>query len=326
MNNLQYANKMAMMGWMPIPALPGKKQTYYEWKLLNKNNYDFKSIFYPEPGVRYVNDVNVAILMDDIVCCVDLDAHDPEPNGRTIFDKLDPSVYEGCIIELSQSGGAHIYYRGLSGINRHSVWAPGYDYYYYDKDGLPVIDMYNAARPAILAGRTISYCYPTTTENGQYEIVSDENYLNTRPWELPPLHPLWTMINPYMMEKPAKTAYKSSRKYPVRTPTPAQIEYSIKAAKGYDYNVRSDARHDRAIAFCCEILSLGVSNAEAVRHVNDYIRMRRPLERPSEGEEIVKWCIESGEISSEPIMRWKAVREQEKVNVRNRIKRLMGGD
>lgn len=312
--NLDIIARMALNGYVIIPAVPGQKQTYYKWGSVTKENYNFSETFKGQP----VN-CNAAILCGEDIAVVDLDAHGSEPNGRTIFDMLDPSVYEGCIVELSQSGGAHIYYKGISKSNRLCCWLPGFESY---DNMIEPFKMRVEAMPAILSGRTLCYCNPTVTPKGEYRIISRENMLNTKPHELPELHQIWQLVNPYqqIIEKERRTFEPLNVDL-----TQKQIEYSIEGAKESRYNVKKGWRHYEAIAFAGEILSLGISEHEAERHVTEYIERLRTegLAYPGEARDIVKWA--SRKTKSEPIVRFKHIRKCERKESTKKILAALKG-
>ncbi|BAI61848.1 hypothetical protein MCP_1776 [Methanocella paludicola SANAE] len=150
-------------GYLTIPAISNKKQTYYYWSTVHKEDYDFDEVWKGQPA-----NANCAILCEDIVCYVDFDAHTAEPNGMTVYHKLEQvGTFKGCIIEKTQGDGRHVYFKGIKG-GKYTVQI----------DGISI---------EVTAGRNLAYCYPTVTEKGGYTFTSEKTLLNTRPEDLPEL-------------------------------------------------------------------------------------------------------------------------------------------
>ena len=86
--------QIADNGYMVIPGIAGEKDTRYKWGSVFRNNYNFLQTFKSEPL-----DCNCSILCEDDVTVVDLDCHEREPNGRTIFDNLEEEVYRDASLK-----------------------------------------------------------------------------------------------------------------------------------------------------------------------------------------------------------------------------------
>ena len=162
-----------MNGYTVIPAEPGRKQTYFTWGKVTHDNYCFGMVF---KGCSL--DTNAAVLLGDRVCVIDFDAHGEPPHGMTVFNKLlrdRPEIFKDTIIEATQSGGRHVYYKGISGQERKII---------FECEGQEIA-------VEVKCGRKIVYCYPSVTENGGYTFITARNFLNTRADELPELHPFF---------------------------------------------------------------------------------------------------------------------------------------
>lgn len=159
--NLDIAARVKMNGWHPIP---GDKKYHYPWEAITAENYSF-NIFQGMP----VN-VNYGVLTGNVTAVADFDIHNDEPNGMTVFRKLMavmPEIFNGTIIERSPSGGRHVYFSGVHGKT-----------YTVKIDGVEI---------EILCGRKLCFCWPSVRDDGPYEILTDRNFLNTRPEQLPSL-------------------------------------------------------------------------------------------------------------------------------------------
>ncbi|WP_424359749.1 bifunctional DNA primase/polymerase [Methanocella sp. MCL-LM] len=169
MNNLDIIARMAINGWPMIPLLPGQKQTYAAWGS-HVDAYNFNALFAGQPV-----DCNAGIITGNTVAVVDFDNHGPEPNGLTAYRRIEaaaPAVFHDAIVEMTPSGGVHAYYTGLRGMSPYTVSMT--------VDGVPVA-------VEVLTGRKPSYCWPTVTDKGGYQVVTKRNFLNTRPEDLPGL-------------------------------------------------------------------------------------------------------------------------------------------
>ena len=199
----------------------------------------------------------------------------------------------------------------------YKCWLPGQINNLY-VDGK--FQSYNGDIPAVLTGRRLAYCYPTHTPKGDYKYLSERTHLNTRPEELPELHMIWKMVdpNPIVIEK--KPFIQTNR--PKEQPTREQIQYSIDAALHYYYNVRSGFRHHQIISFAGEILSLGISESEAVSYTKQYMRMRGREPVNGECENAVKYA--ASHRSGELIVRWTEIRRAENRNARKNIAKILG--
>ena len=226
MTNLDTIARTAMNGWTMIPAEPGQKQTYCKWGTVTPENYNFSDLF-----AGYPIDCNAAILCADTVSVIDFDAHGPEPNGATIYRRLEaiiPHIFHNAIIERTPSNGIHCYFAGMEGEHTYTVSMT--------VDNVPV-------EVEILTGRKLSYCSPSTTEKGEYRIISKNNFLNTRPGDLPELPAIF-----HHTVNPSKPIYASRQAIGSNDITFADVDELIDGlVDSYLQNATEGNRHNHCL-------------------------------------------------------------------------------
>lgn len=295
--NLEVIARMAMNGWLMIPAEPGAKQTYCKWGAVTRDNYKFGSLFAGRPL-----DLNAAVLCDDLVSVVDFDAHGEAPNGVSVYRDLvykHPEVFDGCIIEMTQSGGYHAYYRGVTG-GTYKVE--------FDVDGgkVPV---------EVLCGRRLVYCWPTVTEKGPYNVFTDHNFFNTKPENLPGL--------PAAFNRPAG----AKPTVDVKAAEPGDLTGAdVEAAVQYYLNecrFNGAGRHDQARALARCLAGLGLREVEITRHVESFITGRgRELTDKKEAERISQYGLKHP-LEGTP---WRAITRERRARADRTLAKIMGGD
>ncbi len=299
--NLEIIAHQRMNGYLMLPAEPGLKQTYCRWGSVTKANYNFNELFRGKP----IN-VNAAMLLEDMVSVLDFDKHGPEPNGATLYQRLEqesPEIFQGAIIELTQSGGYHVYYRGIPGSTyRVSL----------SLDGVEIM-------VEVLCGRRLCYCYPTFVEGrGRYVILTkNRTFLNTRPGDLPML--------PELFKRPPV-------KIPENAPSPRSwagddllSREDVEAAVSYyvnDCRFNETGRHNqgRALARC--LAGLGLDELEITRHVEAYIRRHgRELTDQKEAGRLAAYGLKHP-LEGKP---WKAIVEARRSRGHNALKEIFEG-
>lgn len=282
-----------MNGYLMIPAEPGLKQTYCKWGTVTRDNYNFQSLFKGRPL-----DLNAAILCDDQICVVDFDAHGEAPNGVTVYRRLvyeHPEIFDGCIIELTQSGGYHAYYRGVSGSTYKVVM-----------DGVPV---------EVLCGRRLVYSWPTVTEKGAYNVFTDHNFFNTKPGELPALPEIF---NRPAVEKSTVEAKPTEPGDLTGADVEAAVQYYLNECR-----FNGAGRHDQARALARCLAGLGLREVEITRHVESFITGRgRELTDKKEAERIAQYGLKH------PLegMPWRAIIRERRQRADRTLAKIMGGE
>jgi hypothetical protein len=179
---------MAANGYPLIPAVPGEKKPLRSWTpeydAMMAGEYSVYKAFNRVPS-----DVGAAMMMGDLVASVDGDTHGEEGSTPSLavlelLMETEWGLFDGCVLERTQSGGLHVYYNGI----QFDKYPPG--------DSTWNIFMYAGGRMyqpdggiglEVLRGKHICYCYPTTTLKGSYKFESKNTLLNTRREELPSL-------------------------------------------------------------------------------------------------------------------------------------------
>ncbi len=170
-SNFEIARQMARKGW-PVIAVPaGEKAAYVK----PVGTYDFNTAW---SGAS--QDSNLAICCDDTVCVLDFDHKLPVRDTTVVYHTLKktyPKMFRDSILERTQEGGLHAYFRGV----------PGQDWYivnvnHANKAGSRSLEMIE-----VLARGRCCTCSPSRTPKGSYRVIGDRNFLNTRPEELPML-------------------------------------------------------------------------------------------------------------------------------------------
>lgn len=242
MSNLEIAARMARNGWPVLRAEPFAKQTYLKWGGIRARAYNWNEAM----NGAAIN-CNVAVLTDDLVCVVDIDSHGIVPSAE-IFEELDPSVYDGCIVEQTASGGYHIYYKGFPGYKTTRIFLPG------------------GATAEVLTGRRICYSWPSVTEKGEYNIISPNTFMTTRPEQLPALHPLWYATWPEVIEHRPEQVPAFLSDDMTADDVEAAIDYYTHLCQ-----YKGESRHSQARAMCRCLAGLGLSQREITRHAKDFL-------------------------------------------------------
>lgn len=300
MTNLDIIARMAINGWSMIPAEPCQKQTYCKWGTVTPENYSFSDLF-----AGYPIDCNAAILCADTVAVIDFDAHGPEPNGLTAYRRIEavaPQMFYGAIVERTQSNGIHAFFAGLPGTSTYTV--------NMKIDGKPV-------NVEVLTGRKLCYCSPSVTEKGEYRVISKNNFLNTRPRDLPKL--------PAIFHRPLaqKREWKVPEGPTLMNITPDELDFIIDHYKGRTYghgNSNNDAR-----VYARILMSFRLGQREAERHVKDYIIMHskdHQLHDAKEPQRLVEYAIKKG--AGDPAIPYNALIDYRKTQERRKINRLAG--
>ncbi len=225
-------------GYLTVPALPGQKQTYYHWSRIHKETYNLQKIWLGQPF-----NSNCAILCEDIVSVVDFDNHGPEPNGMTVFRRLEKDgTFEGCIIEKTQSDGRHVYFKGIQGKR-----------YIVQIDNVSI---------EVKCGRNLVYSYPSVTPNGGYTFLSERTLLNTKPSDLPEL--------PEIFARPVKPVYEGPIT-DINAASNAQIDATL---EHYYKNALEDAktkkRNNTGFWLACQLRDTGLTQDQAQAWMVDY--------------------------------------------------------
>jgi hypothetical protein len=178
--------QIAMNGYCTIPATEDKRPAVPQWTpfydAMMRGEYKFSAAF---KGCR--QDCGAAIMTGDKVAVVDGDSHGKDGSipSLSILELLvatEPGLFDGCIIERTQSGGLHIYYQGIP-FSKYpegdSMW---YEYVYASGR------MYPMTEPIfleVLRGKKLCYCFPTVTLKGAYTFEGRNTLLNTKRTDLP---------------------------------------------------------------------------------------------------------------------------------------------
>ncbi len=305
-NNLDIIARMAINGWPMMPLLPGQKQTYAAWGS-HVEAYNFNALFASQPI-----DCNAGIITGNMVSVVDFDNHGPEPNGLTAYRRIEaaaPAVFHDAIIEMTPSGGVHAYFTGLKGASPYTVSMT--------VDGVPVA-------VEILTGRKPSYCWPTVTDKGEYQVITRRNFLNTRPEDLPGLSGIFHKLKEPEKPRPQKqtqirpqTITDGLNDSDADAVTDALVESYLKGAV-------TGERHKHAQALARALAGHDIlSEGDVRRGVEDYFRRCSRSENKGEIDGIVKYAMKHPD--SDPPTPWTKVHDARRSRILNLFKKQTGG-
>jgi hypothetical protein len=224
----------------------------------------------------------------DKISVVDGDRHDekgiPSVYVLELLMETEPGLFDSHIIEQTPSKGLHIYNHGIP----KKAWGEGnsvWNIFLYGAGSQ--VQTYRISLE-VLRGKKLCYCWPTQTDKGDYTLLSRENFLNTRPEELP-------LLDPRFPDR----FYKASRDYiedRVRTAVPVIVKSKVEAGDFsviIDHFMRKtycDDRHPSSFVFAMNVRALSewgydVGRGELIRLVQEYIESRgRKLSDPGEAE------------------------------------------
>lgn len=305
-NNLDIIARMAINKWPMMPLLPGQKQTYATWGD-HVANYNFNALFAGQP-----TDCNAGIITGNTVAVVDFDNHGPEPNGLTAYRRIEaaaPAVFHDAIIEMTPSGGVHAYFAGLSNERPYTVTMT--------VDDVPVA-------VEILTGRKPSYCWPTVTDKGKYQVITKRNFLNTRPEDLPGLPGIFHKVKE--PEKPRAQRQTIPKVWAI----PDGL-HSVDADAVVDGLVESylrgavvGERHKHAQSLARALAGHDVLSESDVRHgVEAFFNRCGRSQNKGEVDGIVKYAMKHPD--SEPPTPWTKVHDARRSRILNLFKKQTGG-
>jgi hypothetical protein len=314
MNNLDAIARMAINGWPVIPAVPGDKKPMCRWAGITRENYKFDGMTTANPDPRegegpelYVpmfrdapENVNCGLICDDLISVVDFDNHDAEPNGLTVYNRLkaeNPEIFDGAIDEITQSGGHHVYYRGIAG-------------------GVYTVD-FGGIKVEVLCGRKLSYCWPSVTKDGDYRVISTGHFLGMMPRDLPPLPAIFNRPKKPKDDRPVfrQPSFISSGGL-----TSADADAVVDGlVESYLRGASKGDRHPRGRILACALAGHGILTESDVRRgVRDYFRRCKPDASPTGMEKLVVWALRHPD--SEPPTPWKLVYEYRARRAASRLK------
>jgi hypothetical protein len=278
-----YARDLAKIyysnGYKPIPADADKKiprvSGFYD-------EYDFDKFWH-----NWL-DCDIALVLDGLVC-VDFDKHGSSPNGRDYFDKLMkgyPAMFDKSIIEETQSGGIHAYFR-------HTIELPDKEWHTPIKIDGKIVEI------EVKTGRRLAFCYPSKKNNKiAYKLINN----SFESFKLKDIKPLPTVFRHYKpAQKIMSTMFNDRNKNSSMTPGQMDKAIDIIVDNIYGHNARHEGDMNKgAYGMTCYMAGLGYSSTDIRRALQRYESNGHRTFRKKEIEDLITYGMRNADKKAIP--------------------------